>query len=385
MAAAIAAKTILIQDRPHPVKVIEVTNTDFALRQFLLPLLRAGRERGHEMIGVAPAWKLLASVAAEGFRVIPLPFARRLSPAVHVASFRALLRMFRLERPGLVHAHMPISGFLARAAARRAGVPRIAYTCHGFLFRPPARLPVRVATLAMEWLGGRLTDTYLTVSTADAVLARRLGISRRAEAVGNGRDPAIFHPDPAVRAAIRSGLGTAAERVVVVIVSRLVRSKGYPELLTAMAALPEVELWVVGERLPSDRGEDLAPLFAASGMGPRLKLLGYREDVPAILAAADIFALPSHFEGLPMVLIEAMLAGLPVVASDIPGPREQVLDGVTGFLVPRADERALARALGELAEVPERRRAMGIAARERAVAFYDEAAVLTRTLDRLGL
>ncbi|MGH7077045.1 MAG: glycosyltransferase family 4 protein, partial [Acetobacteraceae bacterium] len=86
-------------------KVIEVTNTDFALRQFLLPLLRAGRERGHEMIGVAPSGKLLASVAAEGFRVIPLPFARRLSPAVHVASFRALLRMFRLERPGLVHAH----------------------------------------------------------------------------------------------------------------------------------------------------------------------------------------------------------------------------------------------------------------------------------------
>ncbi|MGH7068367.1 MAG: glycosyltransferase family 4 protein [Acetobacteraceae bacterium] len=366
-------------------KVIEVTNTDFALRQFVLPLLSAGRARGHEMIGVAPEGPLLAQVAAEGFRVIPLPFARRLSPPAHLASYRALLGMFRAEKPGLVHAHMPISGFLARVAARRAGVPRIAYTCHGFLFRPPARLPQRAATLAMEWLGGRFTDTYLTVSTADAALARRLGIARRAEAVGNGRDPAIFRPDPAARAAIRGQLGTSAERVVVVIVSRLVRAKGYPELLRALETVPDVELWVVGERLRSDRGEELAPLFAASALGERLKLLGYREDVPAILAAADIFALPSHFEGLPMVLIEAMLAGLPVVASDIPGPREQVLDGATGLLVPRGDAEALARALGELAGAPERRIAMGIAGRERAAARYDEAVVLARTLDRLGL
>lgn len=366
-------------------KVIEVTNTDFALRQFLLPLMRAGRARGHEMIGVAPDGPLLAGVEGEGFRVIAQPFVRRLSPGTHLDSFRSLLEMFRREKPDLVHAHMPISGFLARAAAHRAGVPRIAYTCHGFLFRPPARLPQRAATLAMEWLGGRITNIYLTVSAADAVLARRLRISHHAEAVGNGRDPAIFRPDPVARTRIRSPLGTADERVVVLIVSRLVQPKGYPELIEAMRALPEAELWVVGERLPSDRGADLAPLFAASGLGPRLKLLGYREDIPAILAAADIFALPSHFEGLPMVLIEAMFAGLPVVASDIPGPREQVLQGVTGLLVPRADSQALAAALATLAGSPERRAAMGKAGRERALACYDEEKVLARTLDRLGL
>ncbi|MGH7102592.1 MAG: glycosyltransferase, partial [Acetobacteraceae bacterium] len=176
-----------------------------------------------------------------------------------------------------------------------------------------------------------------------------------------------------------------ADRVVVVIVSRLVRAKGYPELLAAVAALPEVELWVVGERLPSDRGEDLAPLFAASGIGPRLKLLGYREDVPALLAAADIFALPSHFEGLPMVLIEAMLAGLPVVASDIPGTRELVQRGTSGLLVPRGNSAQLTAALADLAQDPARRAAMGEAGRERALACYDEGKVLTRTLDLLGL
>ena len=106
----------------------------------------------------------------------------------------------------------------------------------------------------------------------------------------------MFRPDGAARAAIRAALGTAADRVVVVAVSRLVRDKGYPELAAAMRELPEVELWVVGERLASDRGEDMAVLLAESGLGNRLRLLGYRDDVAAVLAAADIFVLPSYFE-----------------------------------------------------------------------------------------
>ncbi len=366
-------------------KVVEVTNTDFALRHFLLPLMRAGRARGHDMIGVAPEGALLEVARAEGFRVIALPFVRRLSPTAHLASFRSLLATFRAERPDLVHAHMPISGFLTRIAARGAGVPRVAYTCHGYLFRQPARWSTRIATLAMEWVGGRFTDTYLTVSEADATLARRLRICHRVEVVGNGRDPGTFHPDPAARARIRTSLATPPGRVAIVIVSRLVRQKGYPELLEAMQVVPEAELWVVGERLASDRGPDLSPLFATSGLAERLKMLGYREDVPAILAAADIFVLPSHFEGLPMVVIEAMLSGLPVVASDIPGPREQVLPGVTGILVPPADPEALAAALGTLAASPEKRLSMGLEGRARAITCYDEAKVIARTLDHLGL
>ncbi len=366
-------------------KVVEVANTDFALRHFLLPLMRAGRARGHVMVGLAPEGPLLDTVRAEGFRVIAVPFARRLSPGAHLAAFRALTDVLRAEKPDLVHAHMLISGFLARLAARRALVPRIAYTSHGFHFRQPGPWPRRAATFATEWLGGRFTDITLTVSADDAAAARRLGIARRAEAIGNGRDPAIFRPDPAARARLRAELGTPPERLVVVIISRLARVKGYPELLAAMRALPEAELWVVGERLASDHGRDLAPLFAASGLGTRLRMLGYREDTPAILAAADIFALPSHFEGLPMVVIEAMLAGLPVVATDIPGPCEQVLPGVTGRLVPRGEVAPLAAALTELAADPARRATMGEAGRARAIERYDEARVLARTLDLLGL
>jgi len=367
------------------VKVVEVTNVDFSLRHFLLPLMRAAQARGHEVLGVCADGPLLADVRAAGLRTAPLPMARSLSPGAQWRALWAMVALFRAERPDMVHAHMPISGVLARLAARIAGVPRVAYTCHGFLFNQPGPWWRRALGLGMEWFGGRLTDVTLTVSTEEAADARRLWIARGAVPVGNGRDPARFRPSAAARARVRRELDVPDTQVVIVIVSRLVRHKGYPELLAAMRDVPDAELWVVGDRLPSDHGADLEPLFDPSGLGLRLRRLGYRADVADVLAAADIFTLPSHFEGLPMSVIEAMLTGLPVVATAIRGPREQVTDQETGLLVPPATVAPLAAALNRLVADPALRARMGAAGRARAVALYDEAAVLARTLDLLGL
>jgi glycosyltransferase involved in cell wall biosynthesis len=373
------------------VKIAEVINVDFSLRHFLLPLMRGARARGHEVVGLCAEGPLLDQPRAEGFRVIPVPMARSLNPVAQARAFRALLDVFRQERFDLVHAHMPISGLLARAAARwartPAGVPRIAYTCHGFLFNQPGPFWRRGLSLGLEWAAGRITDTYLTVSEEEAADARRLGIHAGATAVLNGRDPAVFHPDPAARAALRAEFGATEADCVVVAVSRLVRHKGYPELLEAMEAVPGATLWVVGERLATDHGEDLEPHFARAEavLGRRFRRLGYRADVARVLAAADVFCLPSHFEGLPMSVIEAMLAGLPVVATDTRGPREMVEEEVTGLLVPPATVAPLAQALGRLAEDPALRARLGAAGRARALERFTEAAVVGRTLDLLGL
>jgi len=195
----------------------------------------------------------------------------------------------------------------------------------------------------------------------------------------------VFHPDPAARARVRAALGVPEDRVAIVAVSRLVRHKGYPELAAAMREVPDADLWVVGERLLTDRGADMLALLRDAGLGSRLHLLGYRTDVAAILAAADVFVLPSLFEGLPMSVIEAMLTGLPVVATAVRGPREQVVPEVTGLLVPPASVMPLAKALNRLVDDPSTRAAMGAAGRERALALYDEAAVLARTLTLLGI
>ena len=131
-------------------KIVEITNVDFSLRHFLLPLMRGLRARGHEVIGVSAEGPLLDIARNEGFRIVAMPFARSPSPLAQWRAFRALVAFLRRERPDLVHGHMPISGFLARIAARVAGVPRVAYTCHGFLFNQPGSRRRRIASFLMN-------------------------------------------------------------------------------------------------------------------------------------------------------------------------------------------------------------------------------------------
>jgi glycosyltransferase involved in cell wall biosynthesis len=365
-------------------KIIYIINVDFALVHFLLPLMRAARARGHEVAAICAEGPLLAVARAEGFRILPAPLIRRLAPAAQFRALSAITTILRHERPDLVHAHMPISGVLGRIAARAAGVPSVAYTCHGFLFNQPGPWPRRALSLALEWIGGRLTDTYLTVSQAEAEDARRLRIARNPIAIGNGRDPALFHPNPEARARLRAEFATPDSRVVIIAVSRLVAHKGYRELAEAVRTL-DADLWVVGSRLPDDRGPDIDALLTEAALGPRLRRLGYRTDIAELLAAADIFVLPSHFEGLPMSIIEAMLTALPVVATNIPGPNEQVIDGQTGLLVPPATVAPLAAALARLIADPKLRATMGEAGRARATTHFSESRVVARTLDLLAL
>ena len=148
-------------DQQGRLKIIEVTNVDFSLMQFLLPLMRALRARGHEVIGVCAEGPFLDGPRAEGFRIESLKLERSVSLLAHWHAFRALVRLFRAERPDLVHAHMPISGFLARMAAWWAGVPRIAYTGHGFWFNFPGSWP-RAAVGLCNGVAGGTCDRHVS-------------------------------------------------------------------------------------------------------------------------------------------------------------------------------------------------------------------------------
>lgn len=374
---------------PRRLKIVEVAHVDYALDNFVRPLMLALVARGHEVIGVSAEGPLLARARTQGLRIEPVAMARRSpNPLDHLASLAALTRLFRRERPDIVHAHMPISGILARVAARIAGVPRIAYTCHGFRFRSTESRAGATAFLAAERACGRLTDLFMSVSEADADIARSRGIHPRAFAIGNGVDETVFRPGtPAERAGFRAELGLAPGAVVIAIASRLIVMKGYPELLEAMRDVPGAVLLVAGGKLPTDPDDGIEAAFAAAGADPalagRILRLGYRDDLPRILGASDIFVLPSHFEGLPVSVIEAMMCGLPVVATDIIGPREQVRHGISGLLVPMRDPPALAAALRGLVGDAALRAGMGRAAREDALARYRLSDVTGRTVTAL--
>lgn len=370
-------------------KICQLINVDFALNHFVLPLMGALRARGHEVVGVAAEGPLLAPARAEGFRIVPAPFQRSYDVLAHARAFRFLTRMFRTEQFDLLHVHTPLAGLIGRLAGRAAGIPRIAYTAHGFYFHEGmGRLP-RALHVGLEKLGARATDVLMTQSAEDAATAIRLGLAPGgvAHAIGNGVDLGRFRPDPGARGPVRAELGVAEDAVVAVMTGRLVAEKGYPELFAAAARVPGLHLWCIGSRLASDHADPIGADIAAAqaAMGDRLRLLGYRADVDRLLAAADLFVLPSHREGMPRSILEAMATGLPVVATNIRGAREEVVPGATGLLVPVRDVAALQGALARLAADAAARLAMGAAGLARARTEFDERLVLDRQVRILGL
>lgn len=373
-------------------KICQLCAVDFTLYHFLLPLMRAMRAAGHEVVGVCAPGALVERVRADGFRVETIPFERSFDPIAHARAYRALSALFARERFDMVHVHTPIAGLIGRLAAARRGVKRIVYTAHGFYFHDRMSRAAWSVYAGLEYLAGRVTDVLFTQAEEDAATARRLGLCRGGTivAIGNGSDPARFHPADGneARAALRARLGLASPRVAIACVARLVAEKGYPELFQAMRDV-DAELWVVGDRLASDHAGSIAADIAAVERHPvlsqRVRFLGYRPDVPDLLRAADVFVLPSHREGMPRSIIEAMLSGLPVVATDIRGAREEVVDGETGLIVPVKDAGALAHALSRLAGDAGLRARFATAGLARARRLYVENDVIARQLELLGL
>lgn len=372
-------------------KIAQLCAVDFTLYHFILPLMRAMREAGHEVVGIASDGPFMAKIRAEGFRVEPIFIERSFNLLRHSGSARRLKSLFKQERFDIVHVHTPVAALIGRWAAWRAGVPKIVYTAHGFYFHERMAWPKRAAFTALEWLGGRLTDVLFTQAEEDAVTARRLRLAKGPiAAIGNGVDPARFHPaaDAGERRALRASLGAGDGDAVILMVGRLVAEKGYVELIEAMRGVA-AKLWVVGERLDSDHAGPVEHAVEMAGRDPvlkqRVRFLGYRGDVPALMRAADIFTLPSHREGMPRSVIEAMMTGLPVVGTNIRGTREEIVEGETGTLVPVNDATALSAAFSRLADDPALRAAWGAKGRERALALYREDFVIARQLDVLGL
>ncbi len=373
-------------------KICQLCNLDSTLYHFLLPLMRGMGEAGHEVVGVCRDGEFADKVRGQGFRVESVPIERSFNIFRHAGSIAELVALFDREKFDIVHVHNPVAALVGRAAAWRAGVPCIVYTAHGFYFHEHMPLLKRGAFIALEWLAGRVTHVLFTQSQEDAETARRFKLTSGGpiEAIGNGVDPGRFHASgtKAERSRVREGIGTRENAVVIMTLGRLVAEKGYPELIAAMGDV-DAHLWVVGERLESDHAPGIDDVLERACSDPELKhriaFLGYRDDIPELLRAADIFVSASHREGMPRSIIEAMMCSLPVVATDIRGSREEVADGVTGLLVPVKHPHELAQALDGLAKDAGRRKSLGAAGRKRALNLYDEKKVVARQIKALGL
>jgi glycosyltransferase involved in cell wall biosynthesis len=280
-------------------------------------------------------------------------------------------RWLMRERPDVVHAHLPHAAWLARWSRLAAHIPVLIDTLHtaatGSFGR---RIGYR--------LSSRLPDRVSAVSRAVAEAHREAGMVRPETlvAIPNGIDTEAFRPDACIRKKVRRELELHDEFLWLA-VGRLERVKDYPTLLQAMTGIPDSARLLIAGSGPLEH--ELRTLAERLGIEERVRFLGFVPDVARYMQAADGFVLSSLWEGLPLALLEAASCGLPVVASNVPGVREAVIEGETGWLARAGDPVALVTGMKRLMHLsPLERRAIGENGRRRVVEQFEIEDVLDR-------
>lgn len=359
------------------------------MKEHLLALSAGLISAGHEVEVAAPGGSDVAeAVSADGMRVHPIPLVGPLNPMRDPAAIAAVRKVVRVGGFDVIHAHGFKAGFVGRLGARLGGARTFVLTAHNHvLFRddtpPSAKSRYRLVERSLRGLVTR----YIAVSDS---IRRELidGYGLPADKitmVHNGVDPAPFLALQD-RGAARSALGLpAGDAIVVGLAARFSAQKGLRHLVDAVPLLRselhadgrEVVV-VIGGSGPLD--SDLREQAVAVEASESLRWPGQVDDIPAFLSALDVYASPAETEALGMALIEAALAGVPMVATNVGGVPEVVIDGETGLLVAPADPSALAHAVAELVRDPDRAHALAAAARERCLREFAPERMIERTL-----
>ena len=380
-----AATESASDDKPLT-KVVYLCGADWYFALHFLELARTVQAAGfevHVIAGVGEREDFSAVFAEAGVHFHPIHLSRTgLTPLRDLATIARLLSLYREIRPDLVH-HIAIKPVLyGQIAALLAGVPvRInALTGLGYVYasqRLKARVLRPLVSLGLRLLLPRGRARLIVLNEDDAAdLAAITGLCPERIVVipGTGVDLVEFQPSDE----------PAEVPPVVAMVGRMLTDKGVHELVSAVerlrAAGQAVILRLVGAPDPKNPASIDADQLAAWADAGTIDYRGFVRDIPAVWREAHVAVLPSYREGLGMSLIEAAACGRPLIATDVAGCRQAVVDGVTGMLVPARDSVALATAIEALLADPERRRAMGVAARADAEKRFDKAIVLERTL-----
>lgn len=342
------------------IKIIRTSTVPGSLNTFCRGLLRELHEDdGYEVVAVSSPGEQLDEISLrEGVKVVAVPMERRISPLRDLKSLWGLIKVFRSEKPTMVHSMTPKAGLLSMIAARVCGVPVRLHTFTGLVFPTATGLTQKILILT-----DRVTCACAThiVPEGEGVMNDLINyrITKKPLKVlghGNIKGIDLDHYNPgllevqAEAAKIRKpGIFTF------VFIGRLVRDKGVNELVEAFGQLnkgyPETRLLLVGRQEP-----ELDPLESATideiKHNPSIDAVGEQYDVRPWLAASDAFVFPSYREGFPNVVIEAGAMGLPSIVTDINGSREIIIGGCNGVMIPPRDAVALESTMRRLVESP---------------------------------
>ncbi len=373
--------------RRRGLKIAHITTVDLSLRYLLLNQMKSLCDEGYNVTGISNPGPHVVAIERAGIRHLPVTMTRNFTPLADLESLWNLYRVIRREKFAIVHTHTPKAGLLGQLAARMAGVPVVVNTLHGFYFHdhmPPAW---RRFYIAIEKIAACCSHRILSQNEEDirTAIGERICKAEMIARLGNGIDLDEF--DPARVAgedvlATRMRFKIPASAPVVGFVGRLAaRRKGFLDFLAAARDLsrgnPEVRFLIIGD---PDYGKPDAvdPSAAADfGIADRCHFAGHipNAELPPFYKTMNVLVLPSLFEGLPRVVMEASAMGVPSVVTDVKGNREAVEEGRNGFRVPLGDVKALTGAVDRILSEPGLFARMSSEARCIAAERFDEKAV----------
>ena len=363
-------------------KICQVCAVQFTAEKFLLNLVDGLKANGHEVIMMYNAEHCSGDFQLDGRQIHSIKITRNFNIISKFLEIIAMYRFFKKERFDVVHCHTPIGGLVGRIAAKLAGVDFIVYTVHGFYFHENSSKLAYFIYSNIEKILGKFTNLMLTVSKEDysTAISHSIISEKRVAYIGNGVDSARF--DPAItinRKYFRNLFKIDQDDFVIGFVGRLVKEKGIIEFLSAAEKLQRlnpdlrVKFLIVGEVLSSERDQTLNIEMEGyvKNLGNSLILAGSRDDIPNMLSIMDVFCLPSWREGLPVVIIEAMMMNKFVVATNIRGSRELINDSKLGLLVEPGSSNDLVKAFNFCLANTEKISQEGLVSRKVALEKYE--------------
>jgi len=331
--------------------------------------------------------KDLAEAEREGVRIITIPdLVRRIHPFYDLKAFFALIKMLRHERPDIVHTHTSKAGILGRWAAFLTGIPVIIHTPHGHVFWGYSGRRKTSFYIMLEKITARITDKIVALTQQEKRdhLHFCIASEDKFSVVHSGINLDRFSRMSVDSAAMKRRFGIPEGNLVVGTTSRLTHVKGHKYLIEAAGKIvdvrPDTTFVFLGD---GELLDELKNMASRLGIEENVKFLGWRQDVAEVVSTFDIFVLPSLNEGMGRVLVEAMALGKPIVANDIGGIPDLVVDGENGYLVPVGDVETLAARIRRLLDDPGKREEMGNTGQRYALKYSSEE--MMKKIDRLYL
>lgn len=371
-------------------KIIQVCAVDSTMSGLLRELNTQLIKEGYDFTGVCSKGKYTEKLIEEGFNIKNIHIDRSIKPIENIKTISRLTKFFIEEKPDIVHVHTPVASVLGRIAAKRAKVPIVIYTAHGFYFHENmSKFKYKIFLNIEKHMARKYTDFIFTQSKEDCETALENNFidENRILIIGNGVDIwGKFNPkninDEEIKELYKE-FKIDKNNKVITFIGRLVGEKGILDLLEAFNDIddPKVKLLVVGNAAQGERDTTTKELLSQYKSNKNIIFTGYRKDIPNILSITDVFCLPSYREGMPRLIIEAMAMECAVVATNIRGCREEVVPGETGYLVPIKSPVDIRDKILLLTNDDQRLEMMKVNGRKRAELLFDEKKVVRKQLD----